>query len=72
MLLAHLHQVFHLVFAVFTVVVLEVEIFGHQGVQSQHIQQMIDVVPLGPVLLIQLVFLHAANYRLTEGFNQGT
>ena len=71
MRLAHLHQVLHLVLAVLAVVVLEVEVLRHQRVQSQHVQQVVYVVPLRSALLVQLVLLHTADYRLAERLHQG-
>ena len=38
MFLTYFDEVFHLVFSVFAVVVLEIEVFGHQSVQSYHVQ----------------------------------
>lgn len=71
MLLAHLHQVLHLVLAVLAVVVLEVEVLGHQGVQPQHVQQVVYVVPIGSGLLVQLILLHSSDYCLAECLHQG-
>lgn len=62
MFLADFNQILHFVFTVLAVVVFEIEVFGHEGVQPENIQEVVDVVPLGPVLLVQLLLFQAGCY----------
>lgn len=43
---------------------LEVEVFGHECVQSHHVHQMIEMVPLRPVLLVELFLLYQSHRAL--------
>ena len=49
---------------------LEVEVLGHQGVQPQDIQQVIEVIPLRPVFFVELLSLHRGLCRLAVDLNQ--
>jgi hypothetical protein len=40
---------------------LEVEVFSHESVQSHHVHEMVQVVPLRPVLLVQLFLLYQSH-----------
>lgn len=72
MLLGDLSQILHLVLAILTVIVLEVEVLGHQGINPQHIQNVVDMVQLRTVLLVQLIFLHPCQNALAVDSHQRT
>ena len=70
MLLAYLGQLAHFVLAVLAVVVFEVKVFGHECIQSDYIEEMVDMVPVGSAFLIKLIFLHGCNDGLAVGLNK--
>lgn len=72
MLLGDLSQILHLVLTILTVIMFEVEVLGHQGIDTQYIQNVVDMIQLRTVLLVQLIFLHAPQNALAIDSHQGT
>jgi len=51
--------------------VFEIEVFGHEGVQSQNVKQMVYMVPLRSALLVEFFLLYAGGYGLGICFYEG-
>jgi hypothetical protein len=71
-LFGELDEFFHLVLPVLTVVVLEIEVFGHELVQPHHVHQVVQVVPLLTVLLVTLLLLQGREGTLAVAPHQGS